>query len=143
MTRAYILLSWSLILLCGPAMAAETRPAAAQPAPPPCILTVADTMEKVFRDEPSDRPRAERLVIEAARNEVEGIQLVVAPPGKEDLRGRTVEIADLARRVRATRSPRRTSPGTSSATSRPRSRPTRSARSAGGPTRCSPTAAST
>ena len=96
MTRAYVPLSWSLILLCGPAMAAEAGPAAAQPAPPPCILTVADTMEKVFRDEPSDRPRAERLVIEAARNEVEGIQLVVAPPGKEDLRGVTVEITDLA-----------------------------------------------
>ncbi|HUT34860.1 MAG TPA: glycoside hydrolase domain-containing protein [Planctomycetota bacterium] len=58
-------------------------------------LGCADTMEKVFRDEPWTRGPAEKLAIEAARNDVEGIQLVVAPTGKDGLRSVTVEVTDL------------------------------------------------
>ena len=36
----------------------------------PPVLSSADTMEKVFRDEPWTRPPASRLAVEAARNEV-------------------------------------------------------------------------
>jgi len=114
MKRAPIQFGWSFFLLCVPAMAADARPAAAQPAGPPCILTVADTMEKVFRDEPSNRPRADRLVVEAARNEVEGIQLVVAPAGKEDLRAATLEITPL-QRITDKQSPRVAARGLESA----------------------------
>jgi len=69
-------------------------PAAA--AAPQCVLSNADTMEKVFRDEPWSRPAAEKLAIEAAKGEVEGIQLVVAAAGKEDLRAVALEVSDLA-----------------------------------------------
>jgi len=58
------------------------------------LLGAADTMEKVFRDEPWTRGAAEKLAIEAARNEVEGIQLIVAA-GKADLRSVAVELSDL------------------------------------------------
>jgi uncharacterized protein (TIGR03790 family) len=58
-------------------------------------LGSADTMEKVFRDEPWNRPAVVRLAIEAARNEVEGVQLVVAA-GKEDVCGAMLEVSDLA-----------------------------------------------
>ncbi len=59
------------------------------------LLSSADTMEKVFRDEPWNRPPATRLTIEAARNEVEGIQLVVVAD-KQDIRSATLEVGDLA-----------------------------------------------
>jgi len=61
-----------------------------------CVLSSADTMQKVFRDEPWTRPRAEKLAVEAARNETEGIQLVVVPAGQGGVQGATVEISDLA-----------------------------------------------
>ena len=60
----------------------------------PPLLSSADTMEKVFRDEPWNRPPAARLTIEAARNEVQGIQLVVVA-GKEAVRSAFLEISDL------------------------------------------------
>ena len=60
----------------------------------PPTLSSADTMEKVFRDEPWNRPPATRLTIEAARNEVEGIQLVVVAD-KESVRSATLEVSDL------------------------------------------------
>ena len=41
-------------------------------------LGQADTMSKVFRDEPGELAPVETLCIEAARNEVEGIQLIVS-----------------------------------------------------------------
>ena len=50
----------------------------------PPMLSSADTMEKVFRDEPWNRPPVTCLTIEVARNEVEGVQLVVVA-GKERL----------------------------------------------------------
>lgn len=62
----------------------------------PILLTGADSMEKVFRDEPWSRAPATTLLIEAAKNEVEGVQLVVAPAAKEDLRAATLEVTDLA-----------------------------------------------
>jgi len=63
-------------------------------APPPSFtLGSADTMEKVFRDEPWSRGQAEKLAIEAARGEVEGVQLVVAP--NLALRVVAVEASDL------------------------------------------------
>jgi hypothetical protein len=71
-------------------MASGQRGIAATPA----ALGSADTMEKVFRDEPWNRPPATRLTIEAARNEVEGIQLVVAA-GSEKIRSATLEVTDL------------------------------------------------
>ena len=71
-------------------MASGQRGIAATPA----ALGSADTMEKVFRDEPWNRPPATRLTIEAARNEVEGIQLVVAA-GNEKVRSATLEVTDL------------------------------------------------
>jgi len=64
-------------------------------AAPPWVLSSADSMEKVFRDDPWTRPPAERLLIEAARGEVEGVQLVVVPPAGQELRGATVEVSDL------------------------------------------------
>jgi len=64
-------------------------------AEPPCILSTADTMQKVFRDEPWTAGPAASLVVQAARGEVEGVQLVVAPAPKEDLRGATLGITDL------------------------------------------------
>ena len=70
---------------------ANLSPAAAEPPK----LSTADTMRKVFRDEPSSRLAADRLTIEAARNEVEGIQLVVAA-GKDAVRAATLEVSDLA-----------------------------------------------
>jgi hypothetical protein len=60
----------------------------------PVVLASADTMEKVFRDEPWNRPPVARLAIEAARNEVEGIQLVVA--ARQEIRSADLEISDLA-----------------------------------------------
>jgi hypothetical protein len=72
-------------------MAAGQRAVAATPV----VLSTADTMEKVFRDEPWNRPPAARLTIEAARNEVEGVQLVVAA-GSEDIRSATLEVTELA-----------------------------------------------
>ena len=60
----------------------------------PLTLSSADTMEKVFRDEPWTRPAAEKLAIEAARNEIEGVQLVIVT-GKEAVRGATVAVTDL------------------------------------------------
>jgi hypothetical protein len=72
--------------------------AAGQPrgmAATPVVLSSADTMEKVFRDEPWTGPPAARLTIEAARNEVQGIQLVVAAD-KRDIRSATLEVSDLA-----------------------------------------------
>ena len=68
---------------------------AAVAAEPFCVLSSADTMEKVFRDEPTARGPTALLTIEAARNEVEGVQLIVAPAGKDDLRGATLNITDL------------------------------------------------
>jgi hypothetical protein len=61
----------------------------------PVVLGSADTMEKVFRDEPWKRPPAARLMIEAARNEVAGVQLVVAAPS-EDIRSAALELSELA-----------------------------------------------
>jgi len=63
--------------------------------PPAFLLGAADTMEKVFRDEPWTRGPAARLAIEAARNEAEGIQLIVAPTGPAGLRSVTVAASDL------------------------------------------------
>ncbi len=60
----------------------------------PPVLSSADTMEKVFRDEPWNRPPATCLTIEAARNEVEGIQLVVVAD-KESVRSAVLEVSDL------------------------------------------------
>ena len=60
----------------------------------PPVLGSADTMEKVFRDEPWNRPPVTRLTVEAARNEVEGIQLVVVAD-KESVRSATLEVSDL------------------------------------------------
>jgi hypothetical protein len=57
-------------------------------------LGCADTMEKVFRDVPWQGRPAEKLAIEAARNEVEGIQLLVIA-GKGGIRSATVEVSDL------------------------------------------------
>ncbi len=62
---------------------------------PNFILNAADTMEKVFRDEPWSRTAASRLTVEAVKNGVEGIQLVVSPSGKKDLQGVTIELTDL------------------------------------------------
>ena len=73
------------------ALAGEQRGMAATPV----VLSSADTMEKVFRDEPWNRPPAARLTVEAARNEVQGVQLVVAA-GKRDIRSATLEVSDLA-----------------------------------------------
>jgi hypothetical protein len=84
--------SWAAVVLLG-CIAAEAN--AADP-PASCVLSSADTMEKVFRDEPWTRPAAEKLSIEAAKNEVEGIQLVVAPVGAAGLHAATVEMTDLA-----------------------------------------------
>jgi hypothetical protein len=61
----------------------------------PAALSRADTMEKVFRDEAWNRPPTAELSLEAARNEVEGVQLVVVA-GKEDVRSATLEVTDLA-----------------------------------------------
>ena len=82
---------WSLILTAAFVQAAE------QPAKvgPPFVLGTADTMEKVFRDEPWTRPAAVTLAVEAARNEVEGIQLIVVPPEHGDVRSATVDVTDL------------------------------------------------
>jgi hypothetical protein len=91
MHRPFVRIPWMTSLLLLGLLAA--RPAAAAP---PCVLSSADTMEKVFRDEPWNRPPAAVLAIEAARGEVEGVQVVVVPAGKEDLRGLTVEVSDLA-----------------------------------------------
>ncbi len=74
-TSAVCALGIALALACLPAAARAAEP------PVPCMLSSADTMEKVFRDEPWTRPAADKLVIAAAKNEVEGIQLVVAPAG--------------------------------------------------------------
>ena len=71
------------VLTCG------SQAVAAQP-----MLGSADTMEKVFRDEAWNRPPVTRLAIEAARNEVQGIQLVVVA-GKETVRSANLEISDL------------------------------------------------
>ena len=65
------------------------------PPPPRFTLGCADTMEKVFRDELWTRGSAEKLIIEAARGEVEGVQLVVAPTGPAGLRSVAVEASDL------------------------------------------------
>ena len=59
----------------------------------PWSIHQADTMEKVFRDRRFDRPRADKLVIEAAGNEVEGVQLVLA--AQEELRGVTLDVTGL------------------------------------------------
>ena len=81
-TRAAVFVCLA-VLTCGNATVA---------APP--VLGSADTMEKVFRDEPWTHPPAARLTVEAARNEVEGIQLVVVAD-KEIVRSATVEVSDL------------------------------------------------
>ena len=60
-----------------------------------CALSAADTMEKVFRDAPVKRPPATTLRVEAARNEVEGVQLLVASTGKDDVRVAGLEIGEL------------------------------------------------
>jgi hypothetical protein len=60
----------------------------------PPTLSSADTMEKVFRDELWNRPPVNRLTIEAARDEVQGVQLVVAA-GKERVRSAVLEVGDL------------------------------------------------
>jgi len=49
----------------------------------------------VFRDEPWEGGTARKLTLEAARNEVEGVQLVVVPVGERDVRFATLEISDL------------------------------------------------
>jgi hypothetical protein len=61
----------------------------------PWGLSSADTMQKTFRDEPWNGPPVERLTIQAAKNEVEGCQLLVIAKGTEDLRGVSVEVAAL------------------------------------------------
>ena len=63
--------------------------------PPGFTLGRADTMEKVFRDKPWKGDRAGWLHIEAARGEVEGVQLIVIPKRKDGLRSVTVEVSDL------------------------------------------------
>jgi len=68
---------------------------AREPASPAFCLGVADTMEKVFRDEPWNKPPVPRITIEAARNEVEGIQLVIVPAEKRELQSVTVDVTDL------------------------------------------------
>lgn len=52
-------------------------------------------MDKVFRDERWTRGPAGKLALEAARNETEGIQLVVVPTGPAALRSVTVEASGL------------------------------------------------
>lgn len=59
------------------------------------LLSSADTMQKVFRDEPWTESPATQLVVEAARNEVEGVQLVIVTAGNEDLRSAGLEMTDL------------------------------------------------
>ena len=54
----------------------------------PWTIYQADTMEKVFRDRPFERQPVEKLTIEAARDEVEGVQLVLV--AQEELRGVTL-----------------------------------------------------
>jgi len=57
-----------LILLAGVALPyAAAR--AAENAAPGVVLSSADTMEKVFCDEPWTRPAAAKLAVQAARNE--------------------------------------------------------------------------
>jgi len=90
--REHVAFVWIAAALLAVLLSAAPAAAAA----PQCVLSSADTMEKVFRDEPWNRPAAERLAIEAAKGEVEGIQLVVAAVGKEDLRSVTLEVSDLA-----------------------------------------------
>ena len=70
------------------------------------VLGSADTMHKVFRDRPWAGAPATTLAIEAARNEVEGIQLVVVPTGKSGLRGATLDVSDLTSADGATLSKR-------------------------------------
>ena len=81
------------------ALAVETYMHAGEGAPqmPPLdyCLSSADTMVKVFRDEPWAGRPAKKLSIEAARNEVEGVQLVVVPLRERDIRFATVEVTDL------------------------------------------------
>ncbi|HPD14634.1 MAG TPA: DUF6067 family protein [Planctomycetota bacterium] len=78
----------ALLLLLPACRLPFTRPAA-------FALGSADTMEKVFRDEAWTRGPAEKLTLEAARHEVEGIQLVVAPTSKAGLRSVSIEASDL------------------------------------------------
>jgi len=77
-------LAW-LAVVAGGQRAAEATP----------VLGMADTMEKVFRDEPVKWAPAARLTISAARNEVQGVQLIVAA-GKEEVRAAMLELGDLA-----------------------------------------------
>ena len=88
----------ALIALCMVTLGLVGLGRGGEPTPvPACRLSGADTMEKVFRDEPWDRPAGGKLMIEAARGEVEGIQLVVQPTGnsKGDLQVAGLEISDL------------------------------------------------
>ena len=77
-------------------LASVTAIAGGQPvaAGTPFVVSSADTLEKVFRDEPWHRPPTTGLTVEAARNEVEGVQLVVVA-GKEGVRSATLEVNDL------------------------------------------------
>jgi hypothetical protein len=58
-------------------------------------LGVADTMEKVFAEAPWNRPAPTEACIEAARNEVEGVQVIVPAGATSDLRGATVQTGEL------------------------------------------------
>lgn len=64
--------------------------------PPGFRLGCADTMEKVFRDEPWTRGPAEKLTIEAARGEVEGAQIVILPKRDTDVTIEAIEVSDLS-----------------------------------------------
>ena len=88
--RARVMALWLGMLASLAAITGRQLAAAASPV----MLSSADTMEKVFRDEPWHRPRTAGLAIEAAKNEVEGVQLVVVA-GKEGIRSATLEISDL------------------------------------------------
>ena len=83
--RLVVAVAWAILMFVSwPVHAAETY-----------VLGKADTMSKVFRDAPGMPLPMETLNIEAARNEIEGIQLLVAPVGAANLHGLMLETSDL------------------------------------------------
>lgn len=61
----------------------------------PWSLSSADSMQKVFRDEPWKGPPATQLLIEAAQNEVEGLQLLIIASVDAALKIAQVNATDL------------------------------------------------
>jgi len=83
---------WLLAAVCGTIAAIVSN---GTKAAPPLAMSSADTMEKVFCDEFWERPSVTKLTIAAARNEVEGIQLVLGPAGADDVRSVSLKTGDL------------------------------------------------